>query len=189
MMVGRLSSFAPTAVCNLLLVFATLVIVVAIASTSTVSAVDAAIPMMSSQLSLCTPSCCNYCNETFHVGQSCQLSYQSVLNATKTTPDFSYASSSSDDGSAVYVSAVHKTVSDCCPPGFVYHEDVRFDFTHFDEPSLSSDPGCVLIGYSKSRKGACDLGNDQANLNKLLAAAELDVYFSTVNSGCQGTSD
>eukprot|EP01095_Lingulamoeba_sp_RSL-Kostka_P010267 TRINITY_DN3663_c0_g1_i1.p1 TRINITY_DN3663_c0_g1~~TRINITY_DN3663_c0_g1_i1.p1 ORF type:complete len:155 (-),score=45.99 TRINITY_DN3663_c0_g1_i1:81-545(-) len=129
----------------------------------------------------CSSSCCNYCNLTMVFESPCQKAFESLEMAVNTTKDFE-SGAYNLTSTPMYIDGVHTTVSKCCPPFYHYHEDVSFTSV-----STTSD-SCQLFGYSKSRQGACDLGNDEANLQKVADATNIS-YSYVVNSGCQGTDE
>ena len=44
---------------------------------------------------------------------------------------------------------------------------------------------CNVTGYSKSRSGLCDLGNDELNLKKLADASGVKYSQVIFNDGCE----
>ena len=50
------------------------------------------------------------------------------------------------------------------------------------EGSSSCD---IVYGFSISRDGTCDLGNDEVNLNTVVAGTDLNHSEPIVNSGCE----
>merc|ERR1711976_692853 len=128
----------------------------------------------------CTsPSCCNYCNMSFDFPQnSCSDVLNALIASGESNSEFSYQSSVQNPPSVYFV---HTTVSTCCPPGYNYYEDVYFNLT------TSTSSGCsAAYGFSHSRDGSCDLGNDELNLEKLVNGT--DLYYDTpptILSGCE----
>mmetsp|Transcript_52246 Transcript_52246/g.86839 ORF Transcript_52246/g.86839 Transcript_52246/m.86839 type:complete len:155 (+) Transcript_52246:71-535(+) len=122
-------------------------------------------------------SCCNYCNETYIFTQNdCTSTFQSVLKAGNTTKNYELGQFSNYN----YIDMVHTTISTCCPPGFHYKEDMSFTFSPGSQPSQ-----CVVVGFSHSRDGTCDLGQDKANIDTIIVATGLHTNGGATNSGCQ----
>jgi hypothetical protein len=70
----------------------------------------------------CTsPSCCNYCNMTYVFPKdSCYQVLEALSAAVNSTKNYEFESSVNNPPS---LSAVHTTVSKCCPPFYRYYED------------------------------------------------------------------
>eukprot|EP01094_Clydonella_sp_ATCC50884_P010740 TRINITY_DN2057_c0_g1_i1.p1 TRINITY_DN2057_c0_g1~~TRINITY_DN2057_c0_g1_i1.p1 ORF type:complete len:159 (+),score=39.55 TRINITY_DN2057_c0_g1_i1:26-478(+) len=128
----------------------------------------------------CTESCCSYCNATFVFEADCSTTFQELNLAAQNTKEFEEAGASSSSIPA-YVNATHTTVSKCCPPFWKYYEDVSWTF-----PSgIDIASPCHVVGYSKSRSGLCDLGNDEENLKKLANASGVSYTKIIFNDGCE----
>ena len=70
----------------------------------------------------CTsPSCCNYCNMTYMFADPCSQVLEALSEAVNSTKNYEFESAST--GSSLSLSAVHTTVSKCCPPFYRYDED------------------------------------------------------------------
>ena len=82
--------------------------------------------VFSSTTPRCTsPYCCNYCNMTYSFPDNdCSEVLTALIVSANTTEYFDYQSSVEDPPS-VYI--VHTTISDCCPPGYVYYEDGKIN--------------------------------------------------------------
>uniref|UniRef100_A0A7S4IWI7 Lipoprotein n=1 Tax=Vannella robusta TaxID=1487602 RepID=A0A7S4IWI7_9EUKA len=123
-----------------------------------------------------SPFCCNYCNVTYDFTEnSCSQVLQSLIEVANESEYFTYQNSTSD-----YVYFVHTTISDCCPPGYNYYEDVTFNTTSTDSTSCTD-----VVGFSISRSGTCDLGNDLVNIEKLVNGTGLHYTGPQHNSGCE----
>merc|ERR1712137_1536650 len=122
--------------------------------------------MLAAPALACTPSCCNYCQMTFVFEEDCSSTYQALYVAAADTDEFERTDASSNVP-VPFIDAVHTTVSKCCPPFWKYYEDVSFKFPN----GIDVMAPCDVIGYSKSRSGLCDLGNDERNLKKLADAS------------------
>merc|ERR1712137_248485 len=113
----------------------------------------------------------------FFTENTCSEVLDALINAASTTENFQYESSVENPPS-VYI--VHTTISDCCPPGWTYYEDVTFNLT-----STSSTTCTNVLGFSISRDGTCDLGNDQVNIQTMVNATGLVNQGPKILNGCQ----
>ena len=51
--------------------------------------------------------------------------------------------------------------------------------------TAKSDTSCYAVGFSVSRMGSCDLGNDQLNLALVVSGSGLTYTGPEINSGCE----
>eukprot|EP01096_Ripella_sp_DP13-Kostka_P005357 TRINITY_DN1831_c0_g1_i1.p2 TRINITY_DN1831_c0_g1~~TRINITY_DN1831_c0_g1_i1.p2 ORF type:complete len:157 (+),score=72.73 TRINITY_DN1831_c0_g1_i1:101-571(+) len=106
--------------------------------------------------------CFNFCNVTYEFGSTCQNVEQDLIYSASNQTDFTLSTKSSS-----FLHVVHKTTSQCCPPGQLYYEDVYFEF------DAQHDGGCTVRVSSKSQSGSCDFGQDIANILVLVDYAAI----------------
>eukprot|EP01095_Lingulamoeba_sp_RSL-Kostka_P015883 TRINITY_DN748_c0_g2_i1.p1 TRINITY_DN748_c0_g2~~TRINITY_DN748_c0_g2_i1.p1 ORF type:complete len:149 (-),score=37.44 TRINITY_DN748_c0_g2_i1:153-599(-) len=122
--------------------------------------------------------CLNYCNITYDFGSTCNAVNQALINSAGNQTDYAVIKQNSN-----FLHVVHQTVSQCCPIGHQYFEDI----------SITLDPehdgGCTAYFNSVSRDGSCDFGQDITNILTLVDFAYYNNNLSvdsgpTVTSGC-----
>ena len=87
-----------------------------------------------------SPSCCNFCNVTYGFPEnSCAQVLQGLAASVNASTQFTFESEETNPYSLY---AVHKTVSQCCPPGYIYYEDGEYIFPPLMNISFADSDLC-----------------------------------------------